>query len=279
MGMPGEVVVPVPMVQAGEVDHLRGRIPGFAAGGVVGQAIPDWMGSEGSMFVKGAANAGAQALVTAFLAAAGKAAAEAAPGVGSGVARWTPVVDQALAMLGLSLSLASRVLYQMQTESGGNPRAINLSDFNATVLHDPSRGLMQVIGSTFAAFHVPGTSGDIYDPLANIAAALHYGELRYGPTLMTGGMGIGSGHGYDHGGFLPPGLSLAYNGTGVPEPVIPASRIAAGGGGTPQTIIVKVDPAIAAVTPDRNLGRHIAEHLLKHTATGGRLYPPGTTPR
>lgn len=32
----GELVVPVPMVSAGEVDHLRGRIPGFATGGVVG---------------------------------------------------------------------------------------------------------------------------------------------------------------------------------------------------------------------------------------------------
>jgi cell wall-associated NlpC family hydrolase len=35
MLMPGEVVVPVRDVQAGAVDHLRGRLPGFAAGGVV----------------------------------------------------------------------------------------------------------------------------------------------------------------------------------------------------------------------------------------------------
>lgn len=34
--MPGEVVVPTGMVNAGAVDHLRGRIPGLAAGGVVG---------------------------------------------------------------------------------------------------------------------------------------------------------------------------------------------------------------------------------------------------
>ena len=32
---PGEVVVPKPMVSAGAVDHLRGRLPGFAAGGLV----------------------------------------------------------------------------------------------------------------------------------------------------------------------------------------------------------------------------------------------------
>src|SRR6185312_7538840 len=33
--MPGEVVVPTRMVSAGAVDHLRGKIPGSAAGGVV----------------------------------------------------------------------------------------------------------------------------------------------------------------------------------------------------------------------------------------------------
>jgi hypothetical protein len=120
-------------------------------------------------------------------------------GGGSGVTRWMPQVIQALAMNGLPMSLAGQVLAQMQTESGGNPTAINLNDFNATVLHDPSRGLMQVIGSTFAAFHVPGTSNNIFDPLANIAAAINYAKLRYGPTLMTGGMGIGSGHGYASG--------------------------------------------------------------------------------
>ena len=114
---------------------------------------------------------------------------------GAGVQQWKPDVLKALAMLGLPLSLANNVLYQMQTESGGNPGAINLWDSNAAA-GDPSRGLMQVIGSTFAAYHVPGTSLNILDPLANIAAALNYAMHRYGPTLMSGGMGIGSGHGY-----------------------------------------------------------------------------------
>lgn len=34
--MPGELIVPTHMVQSGAVDHLRGSIPGFAQGGVVG---------------------------------------------------------------------------------------------------------------------------------------------------------------------------------------------------------------------------------------------------
>lgn len=36
MLMPGEVVVPTNMVNSGAVDHLRGKLPGFAAGGQVG---------------------------------------------------------------------------------------------------------------------------------------------------------------------------------------------------------------------------------------------------
>jgi hypothetical protein len=118
---------------------------------------------------------------------------------GAGVQRWKNIVLQALGMEGLSPSLVGNVLYQMQTESGGDPAAINLSDINAQN-GDPSRGLMQVIGSTFAAFHWPGSSGNIYDPMANILAALNYARFRYGPTLMSGGMGIGSGHGYALGG-------------------------------------------------------------------------------
>jgi len=54
--------------------------------------------------------------------------------------------------------------------------------------------------STFDQYHVPGTSSNILDPLANIAAAINYAEHRYGPTLMRGGNGLGSGHGYAAGG-------------------------------------------------------------------------------
>ncbi|NKY35832.1 transglycosylase SLT domain-containing protein [Nocardia speluncae] len=64
-------------------------------------------------------------------------------------------------------------------ESGGNPQAINLWDSNAAA-GIPSKGLMQVIDPTFAAYHVEGTSWDIYDPVANIAAACNYAAARYG---------------------------------------------------------------------------------------------------
>ncbi|WEO93415.1 LysM peptidoglycan-binding domain-containing protein [Streptomyces sp. FXJ1.172] len=64
-------------------------------------------------------------------------------------------------------------------ESSGNPNAINLWDSNAAAGH-PSIGLLQVIQSTFAAYHVPGTSSSIYDPVANITAACNYAYHRYG---------------------------------------------------------------------------------------------------
>ncbi|MGF6888743.1 hypothetical protein ABIA39_008122 [Nocardia sp. GAS34] len=64
-------------------------------------------------------------------------------------------------------------------ESSGNPQAINLYDSNAAA-GIPSKGLLQVIDPTFRAYHVNGTSWDIYDPVANIAAACNYAADRYG---------------------------------------------------------------------------------------------------
>ncbi|MFF5704988.1 transglycosylase SLT domain-containing protein [Streptomyces sp. NPDC012794] len=64
-------------------------------------------------------------------------------------------------------------------ESSGNPRAINNWDSNAAA-GIPSKGLLQVIDPTFRAYHVPGTSMDSYDPVANITAACNYAAARYG---------------------------------------------------------------------------------------------------
>jgi hypothetical protein len=64
-------------------------------------------------------------------------------------------------------------------ESSGNPLAINNWDSNAAA-GTPSKGLLQVIDPTFQAYHVPGTSWDPYDPVANITAACNYAAHRYG---------------------------------------------------------------------------------------------------
>ncbi|WP_327148065.1 transglycosylase SLT domain-containing protein [Nocardia sp. NBC_01329] len=64
-------------------------------------------------------------------------------------------------------------------ESSGDPAAINLWDSNA-IMGIPSKGLLQVIDPTFAAYHVPGTAFDVWNPVSNIAAACNYAFHRYG---------------------------------------------------------------------------------------------------
>ncbi|MER6424774.1 transglycosylase SLT domain-containing protein [Streptomyces sp. NPDC001137] len=64
-------------------------------------------------------------------------------------------------------------------ESSGNPNAINDWDINA-INGIPSKGLLQVIPPTFSAYHVAGTSWNIYDPVANITAAANYAADKYG---------------------------------------------------------------------------------------------------
>ncbi|MFD9862807.1 transglycosylase SLT domain-containing protein [Streptomyces alboflavus] len=64
-------------------------------------------------------------------------------------------------------------------ESTGNPNAKNGWDINAQN-GTPSIGLLQVIQPTFNAYHVDGTSTNIYDPVANITAAANYAADRYG---------------------------------------------------------------------------------------------------
>ena len=72
-------------------------------------------------------------------------------------------------------------------ESSGNANAINSYDSNAhgSIQSDGyplhcSRGVAQCIPDTFASNHVPGTSANIYDPVANIAASMRYVMNRYG---------------------------------------------------------------------------------------------------
>ncbi|TWF91785.1 LysM peptidoglycan-binding domain-containing protein [Streptomyces brevispora] len=64
-------------------------------------------------------------------------------------------------------------------ESSGNPKIVNNWDSNAAA-GTPSKGLLQVIQPTFQAYHVPGTSMDIFDPVANITAACNYAAATYG---------------------------------------------------------------------------------------------------
>jgi len=118
-------------------------------------------------------------------------------GGGGGVGQWAGIMHAVTDMLGVS-SLFSVFMAQMQTESGGNPKAINLTDINAK-MGIPSKGLMQVIDPTFNAYAGPFRSRGIWDPLANIYAAVSYAIARYGANIANV---LGHGHGYAGGGVV-----------------------------------------------------------------------------
>ena len=138
----------------------------------------------------------------------------------AGVEQWRNLAAKALQMTGqYSASNLNLLLYQMQTESGGNPNAINNWDINAKN-GTPSKGLMQVIDPTFKAYAMKGYNMNIYDPLSNMIAAIRYTVSRYG-SLANGwkGHGYASGIGkinlsdlipaYEVGGFPEDGLFFA----------------------------------------------------------------------
>jgi hypothetical protein len=97
------------------------------------------------------------------------------------------VIDQAATINGIPNDPAIReqwqALYQHMAahESSNDPDAVNDSDTNAIgpIVADgshsnSSRGPWQCIPSTFAAYHMGGTSTSIYDPVASAAASMNY---------------------------------------------------------------------------------------------------------
>ncbi|MFS1285672.1 phage tail tape measure protein [Enterococcus lactis] len=139
---------------------------------------------------------------------------------GGGVARWRSYVSKALKMNGLPATAAyiNAWMSQIQTESGGNEKAIGgndgLAEGNAT-------GLLQTKPGTFAANAFPGY-GNIMSGFDDILAAINYAKKRYGFAGML--QVIGRGHGYANGGLITKdGLYRAGEGN-KPEMVIPLTR-------------------------------------------------------
>jgi hypothetical protein len=98
-------------------------------------------------------------------------------------------ISEALSAAGLpnTAGWTNGFLTLCMRESSYNPNAVNTTDGNATgpIVGDGnpegcSRGVAQCIPSTFAYYHVAGSSVFIYDPVANIAAASAYVRDVYG---------------------------------------------------------------------------------------------------
>ena len=171
---------------------------------------------------------------------------------------WADVVYQALKMENLPASAAGGVLRLIQSESGGDANAQNNWDSNARA-GTPSQGLMQLIPGTFAANHWPGTSDNIRDPLANIAAGINYAVKTYGiGMLMGGGRHDGTGRyvGYEQGTMFVPSTGPATLHQG--EIVIPR--------GPSDTIRQHMATGGVVHHPRHHLTHHPLHHAAHHAA-------------
>ena len=112
------------------------------------------------------------------------------------VTRWANLVSDVMAEHDVPDRYLEGILAQIQQESFGDPKAINNWDSNAAA-GDPSKGLLQVIGSTYQAHAKNNFENRKYQdvPYTNIYAALNYVKSAYGMEKFKSWNG-GANHGY-----------------------------------------------------------------------------------
>lgn len=234
----------------------QGTLPGYALGGVVGDVI-SWVGDAvgdavrfirdpvgefsksvgiSNDWARGVANLPVSMITDAAKWLWEKIKALVSPEATADLStdelasRFRSILEAAIRWTGVGADWLGPLAVLIRRESGWNPRAINLTDSNAQ-RGTPSKGLMQTIDPTFQAYRDKRLPNDPYDPLANIVAGINYIKARYGSIHNVQQANPNAApRGYDNGGWLPPGYTTVYNGTGEPELVLTSRQLARMGG-------------------------------------------------
>ncbi|MBW3349602.1 lytic transglycosylase [Limosilactobacillus reuteri] len=179
---------------------------------------------------------------------------------GPGAEGWRSAVKKALRKNGLpaSADYVNAWVRQIQTESGGNERAIGgndgLADGNAT-------GLLQTKPKTFAYYAFPG-HGNIMKGYDNMLAAINYAKHTYGATGMLSV--IGHGHGYEDGGLISKHGFYEIGEGDKPEMVIPLMNRELG--------MQRINEAIAFMNRNFGGGLQLPTALSNNAITPNSMY-------
>lgn len=178
---------------------------------------------------------------------------------GPGAEGWRSAVKKALRKNGLPASAAyvNAWVRQIQTESGGNERAIGgndgLADGNAT-------GLLQTKPGTFNAYAFPGHH-NIMKGYDNMLAAINYAKHRYGSSMLAV---IGHGHGYEDGGLISKHGFYEIGEGDKPEMVIPLMNRELG--------LQRINEAIAFMNRNFGGGLQLPTALSNNSVSSNSMY-------